>query len=223
MTNQNSLSRRAFLGGAAVTGSALALEACGEDVGPSVPNPDIGPLNDLLRSEYSAIAAYEAGIPFLEMPETGDPLAANGIVLGAIARAWQLQHREHAALLAATITAIGGTPITQASVLFSPPTGFTRSVRNVMVLACNAEKNAATGYNLAVKTLGAASSRYLATNIEGAETQHFVILYTLLQQVVSANGAVLVGMINEVAPKSFVASTGTSSNGLSSIADFTYA
>jgi len=222
MTTNKFLSRRALLGGVAVTGSALALEACGEDVGPVVPNPDIPPLNNLLAAEYGAIAAYAAGIPILEMPPTGDPLAANGPALGVIARAWQTQHREHAAQLAATVTAIGGTPVAESSITFTAPMGFTPSVRNVMVLACNAEKAAAIAYNQAVKTMSAASSRYIAANIEGAETQHFVILYTLLKQVVAPNPASLISMINEVAPKAFVVNVGTATNGLSSIADFTY-
>jgi hypothetical protein len=222
MTTNKFLSRRALLGGAAVTGSALALEACGDDVGPVVPNPDIPPLNNLLAAEYGAIAAYTAGIPILEMPPTGDPLAANGPALGVIARAWQAQHREHAAQLAATVTSIGGTPVAESSITFTAPMGFTPSVRNVMVLACNAEKAASIAYNQAVKTMTSASSRYIAGNIEGAETQHFVILYTLLKQVVAPNPATLIGMINEIAPKAFVASVGTATNGLSSIADFTY-
>jgi rubrerythrin len=91
-----------------------------------------------------------------------------------------------------------------------------------MVLACNAEKAAAILYNQTVKSMSAASSRYIAGNIEGAETQHFVILYTLLKQVVAANPGNLISMINEVAPKAFVASVGAATNGLSSIADFTY-
>lgn len=222
MTTNKFLSRRALLGGAAVTGSALALEACGDDVGPAVPNPDIPPLNNLLAAEYGAIAAYTAGIPILEMPPTGDPLAANGPALGVIARAWQAQHREHAAQLAATVTSIGGTPVAESSITFTAPMGFTPSVRNVMVLACNAEKAASIAYNQAVKTMSSASSRYIAGNIEGAETQHFVILYTLLKQVVAPNPASLISMINEIAPKAFVASVGTATNGLSSIADFTY-
>lgn len=222
MTTNKFLSRRALLGGAAVTGSALALEACGDDVGPTVPNPDIPPLNNLLAAEYGAIAAYTAGIPILEMPPTGDPLAANGPALGVIARAWQAQHREHAAQLAATVTAIGGTPVAESSITFTAPMGFTPSVRNVMVLACNAEKAASIAYNQAVKTMTSASSRYIAGNIEGAETQHFVILYTLLKQVVAPNPASLISMINEIAPKAFVTNVGTATNGLSSIADFTY-
>ena len=122
MTTNKFLSRRALLGGAAVTGSALALQACGDDVGPVVPNPDIPPLNGLLAAEYGAIAAYTAGIPMLEMPATGDPLASSGFVIGAIARAWQTQHREHAAQLAATVTAIGGTPVAENSITFTAPT-----------------------------------------------------------------------------------------------------
>ena len=223
MTTNKSLSRRALLGGVAVTGSALALEACGDDAPPATTNPDIAPLNNLLAAEYGAIVAYNAGIPILEMPPVGDPLAANGPALSVIATAWRAQHREHAAQLVAAITAIGGTPVVESTITFTAPMGFTASVRNVMVLACNAEKAAAIAYNQSVKTMSSASSRYIAGNIEGAETQHFVILYTLLKQVVAPNPTMLITMINEVAPKSFVASVGGMTNGLSSIADFTYA
>lgn len=223
MTTNKSLSRRALLGGVAVTGSALALEACGDDAPPATANPDIGPLNNLLAAEYGAIVAYNAGIPILEMPPTGDPLAANGPALSVIATAWRAQHREHAAQLVTAITAIGGTPVVESTITFTAPTGFTANVRNVMVLACNAEKAAAIAYNQSVKTMNSASSRYIAGNIEGAETQHFVILYTLLKQVVAPNPTMLITMINEIAPKSFVASVGGMTNGLSSIADFTYA
>jgi bacterioferritin (cytochrome b1) len=222
MTTDQSLSRRALLGGMAITGSALALEACGEDAAPAAPNPDIPPLNALLAAEYGAIAAYTAGIPILEMPPVGDPLAANGPALSVIATAWRAQHREHAAQLVAAITAIGGTPVAESSVTFTAPTGFTGNVRNVMVLACNAEKAASIAYNQSVKSMSSASSRYLAANIEGSETQHFVILYTLLKQVVAPNATQLITMINEIAPKSFVVSAGSMTNGLSSIADFTY-
>ena len=222
MTTHKFLSRRALLGGVAVTGSALALEACGEDALPVVANPDIPALNSLLAAEYNAIAAYAAGIPILDMPTPGDLLAANGPALGVIARAWQAHHREHAAQLATAITAMGGTPVLASAITFTPPTGFTATVHNVMVLACNAEKAAAIGYNQSVKTMSAASSRYIAGNIEGAETQHFVILYTLLKQVVAANPGGLISMIGEVAPKAFVTSVGGATNGLSSIADFRY-
>ena len=176
MTTNKSLSRRALLGGVAVTGSALALEACGDDAPPVTANPDIGPLNNLLAAEYGAIVAYNAGIPILEMPPVGDPLAANGPALSVIATAWRAQHREHAAQLVTAITAIGGTPVVESTITFTAPTGFTPSVRNVMVLACNAEKAAAIAYNQSVKTMSSASSRYIAGNIEGAETQHFLSL-----------------------------------------------
>lgn len=222
MTTNKSLSRRSLLGGAAVTGSALALQACGEDAPPAVANPDIGPLNSLLAAEYNAIKAYDAGIPILAMPPAGDPRAANGPILAAIATNWQNQHREHAAQLATAVRAIGGTPVAESSVTFTAPMGFTASVINVMILACNAEKGAAVAYNNAIRTMSGATSRYLAGNIEGAETQHFVILYVLLKQVVAPNVVGLVTMTGEVAPKGFVAATGGMTNGLSSIADFTY-
>jgi hypothetical protein len=196
-------------------------DAGSRDSGPSAPPPDILPLNSLLTAEFSLIRAYQAVMPVLQNPPVGDPLAANGPVLGAIAESWLAHHREHAAALVAAINALGGTPVSEASVTFTPPTGFTPNIRNAMVLLCNFEKGASVAYNRSVAAMTAASSRYLATIIEGAETQHFLVLYGLLKQVLAPNPANLITMINEVAPKAFVNNVGGMSNGLQSIAPFT--
>ncbi len=222
MTDIHKLSRRGLLGAFAAT-STTALAACGDDAVPAGPNPDIGPLNQLLTAEYQAIKAYADALPTLQMPPTGDPLAANGPALSVIATAWQGHHRAHATQLAAAITAIGGTPVAEATVMFTRPTGYTAHVANVLKLACNAEKGAAIAYNRAVKALSSTGNRFLAGTIEGDETQHFIVLYTLLQGVVSAVPAGLITNISEVVPKAFVARTSASDmNSLQSVADFTY-
>jgi hypothetical protein len=125
--------------------------------------------------------------------------------------------------LAAAITAIGGTPVTEASVMFTPPSTFSGTVSNVLKLACNTERAAAIAYNRAVKALTATGNRFLAGTIEGDETQHFVVLYALLTGVVSAVPTGLITNIMEVVPKAFVARVNASDmNSLQSVADFTY-
>ncbi|MEZ4406308.1 MAG: ferritin-like domain-containing protein [Polyangiales bacterium] len=222
MTDSNKLSRRGFIGGAAIAGTSATLAACGGDDTPAGPNPDITVLNSLLSAEWLAIKAYAAGLPTLQMPATGDPLAANGPVLYVIAQRWQTQHQAHAAALQAAIRAIGGTPVDENSVTFTPPTGFSATVRNVMVLACNAEKAAAIAYNRAVKGLTAAGNRFLAGNIEGDESQHFIVLYALLQQVVAANPSGIITGTMDVVPQTFVVNYNGMQNGLEAVPDFTY-
>ena len=221
MTDMYKLSRRGLLGGFAAT-STVTLAACGDDPVPSGPNPDITPLNALLSAEYEAIKAYEAGAGVLRMPPTGDPQAAQSAPLLVIAMNWQNHHRAHAVQLAAAITAIGGTPITEASVMFTLPTGFTPSVSNVLRLACNKERVAAVTYNRTVKALKSTNSRFLAGTIEGDETQHFIVLYALLKGIVTADAAGLITNIAEVVPKPFVVQVGTEMNSLQSVADFTF-
>ena len=222
MSMIHSVSRRSFLGGAAATGSALALDACGGDVAPTGPNPDIPALNSLLAAEYNAIKTYAAGIMTLQNPPTGDPMAALGLPLATIATNWQNQHRDHATQLAAAITAIGGTPVSEATITFTAPTGYTGTIHNVLVLACNAEKAASIAYNEGVKSMTNASSRFLAANIEGTETQHFVVLYSLLKQTVAPNLTTILTVLNEIVPRSFVLNAGGMNNGLQSLTDLTY-
>ncbi len=222
MTDPNKLSRRAILGGLAAT-SSVSLVGCGGDETPAGPNPDITPLNALLTAEYEAIKAYEAGATILRMPPTNDPQASSSAPLLVIAMNWQNHHRTHATQLASLITSIGGTPVTEASVSFTAPTGFSASVGNVLRLAANKERAAAVAYNTAIKSLKATTSRFLAGTIEGDETQHFIVLYALLKGIVSADPAGLITNINEVVPKPFVAQVGTDMNSLQSIADFTFA
>ena len=222
MTDSNKLSRRGFLGGAAVASTSAALAACGGDDAPTGPNPDIVVLNGLLSSKWLTIKAYAAGLPTFQMPMTGDPLAANGPVLFVIAQRWQQQHQVHAAALQAAIRAVGGTPVDENSVTFTPPTGFTASVRNVMVLACNAEKALARDYNRGVKGLTSATNRFLVANILGDDTQHFVVLYTLLQQVVSANPSGIITGTMDVVPQPFVVNYNGMQNGLEAVAALAY-
>lgn len=222
----NPLSRRTILRGAALVSASAAVTACGDDPAPAGPNPDIEPLNALLRAEFSAIKAYEAGgMVLMDRLTTpmGDPNAGYAAPLLTIAANWKAQHQAHADAITARITAIGGTPIASASVTFSAPNGFTQTVGSVLILACNAEKNAAVAYNNTVAMLSTTESRFLAGNIEGDETQHFMVLYGLIKGLVAPAVATLLSNINEVVPRAFVANSAGSTSSLEALADFTYA
>jgi len=227
MTDSNSLSRRSLLGGLAVTGAAAV--GCGEDA-PTGPSADVPTLNALLTAEYQAIKAYEAGLAVLRAPPMGDPQAAFSAPLVVIAGNWQNQHRDHARELAALIVTNRGTAVLESAVMFTAPQGFTPSVANVLKLACNAEKAAAVAYNGAVRALNSTNSRFLAGTIEGDETQHFIVLYTILKGIVAPDPAGLITNIGEVVPRSFVSQVGAGTGsapgmdqrGLQTVADFTY-
>lgn len=225
MSDQNfeSLSRRLLLQGAAVTSAGAALAACGGDDPPAGPHPDIIPLNALRAAELNAIAAYTAGAGILAMPPMGDPQTANAIVLLSIANNWKSQHQTHAAQLAAMITALGGTPVSDTSATFTAPPGFIPSVTNVLKLACNAEKSAAVAYNLTQAALTTGGSRFLAATIEGDETQHFITLYAILSGVASPNPSNIIAGIMDVVPKTFVARVGSMTNSLEDLAPLPYA
>jgi len=227
MTNPiNPLSRRNLLRGAAVLSGAKVISACGGgDNTPAGPNPDILQLNALLVAEYGAVATYDAGIRILNAPSSGDPLAMYSLALSAIATQWQSQHSAHATALVAAIRAIGGTPANQASTPpFTAPPNFTNTVTNVLKLAANAEKGAAITYNNTVATLTSQTNRLLAANIEGDESQHFIVLYALLNGLATPGAALAAMGTANVVPRAFVAATGGGdmTTSLEGVADFTY-
>lgn len=218
------LSRRTILHGAAVTSASAMLAGCGDDPAPG-PSADVEPLNTLLRAEFGAIVAYEAGAMVLTdriNTPMGDPLAGFAQTLLGVASKWKAHHQAHAAALQAAIRANNGTPIAASTVTFTPPNGFTQTVRSVLVLACNAEKHAAVAYNDTVQNLATTDSRFLVGNIGGDEAMHFVVLYSLLKQVATVNVATLIGRMDAldiIASTPFVANTsaGASLEGLTPI------
>ncbi len=225
MSKTPDLSRRSILGGLAVTGAAAV--GCGGDP-PPAPSPDINPLTALLTAEYEAVKAYEDAISILRSPPAMDPDAAQSAPVAAIATRWQNHHREHAELLVRTLRGLGATPVLETAVMFTPPPTFVASVRNVLRLACNKERAAAVAYNRAVKALTAAGNRHIAANIEGDETQHFIVLYALLKGGLTPDVVGLVSNIGEIVPKSFVQQVTPqlamfpADNGLTNLMDFAY-
>jgi hypothetical protein len=210
--------RRVLQAGAAASGAILL--GCGDDATPPMNDaggprdggmmgqdsgtdaPDVMALNALLTAEYAAVKAYDAGAAILMAPPAMDPLAGIAPVALAVAGRFQQQHRDHAEVLAETITAARGTPVDEASVMFTPPAGFSSGVLNVLKLACNAEKAASIAYNNTVQVLTQHSNRVLASAIEGDETQHFIVLYAILKGVAAPGPMVM--MVDKVVPTSFV-------------------
>lgn len=217
MKNHTDLSRRSFLGTAA---ASSLLVACGEDP-PAGPSADVMHLNPLLTAEYEAIKAYEQGLMILNSPPMGDPLTVLARDLARIATRWQSQHRDHATALAATISANRGTPVAESSVMFSLPTPFPLSITNVLKLAFNKERQAAIAYNDAVKAMSGPGNRFLAGSIEGDETQHLIILRSILLGVANAGATIVT---EDMVPKSFVStvSAGTNPQGLQTLLDLPY-
>jgi len=226
-------SRRDILRWSALASTGAVVAACSNDAGggndagadanPSDGGNDaaIGLLNALLSAEWAAVAAYGAGASILQAPPQNDPLAASAPVFLAVATHFQAQHQAHAGALGSAIVQLGGTPVDQSSVTFTPPAGFTASVTNVLKLAANAEKAASIAYNATVPQLPQSNElRFLAGSILGDETQHFVLLYSLLKGVAAAGPNVSTGA-NQIAPTDFVSTVG-SDMGLQSVADFTY-
>jgi hypothetical protein len=182
---------------------------------------DVDLLNALLSAEYAAVKAYDAGAGILMAPPAGDPLETSAPVVLAVAVHFQQQHRDHATQLAARITADGGTPVDEATITFTPPTGFTASVLNVIRLAANAEKDAAVAYNQVLADVDSATHASLIASIGGVEAQHFIVLSLIAQGVVAATSATQ-AMAMELTPTGFVLSPATGLDGLMSVPDFPY-
>ena len=212
MNETNQLGRRALLKGAAVVGAGAALAACGStggstsDAGMTMDagmDADIANLNALLVAEYKAIDAYTQGAGVL----TADTSDLGKLVL-AVAVEFQKDHKEHAALLDKTIKALGGVPVTEAANKFTLPTGFKASTANVMKLACNEERKAAIAYNQVLKGLKTKNNRFIAAAIQGDETQHYVVLVTLIEGLAVPTANLTASMnADKVVPQAFVSAT----------------
>ncbi len=201
--------------------SAPPTDAATDTPGDVVVASDVMTLNALRGAELRAIGAYTAGAGILMAPSMTDPMAASASVYLSVAARFMAQHRDHAAALGAMVTAMGGTPVPEGSVTFTPPMGFTPTVTNVLRLAANEEKGAAVAYVQTQMALNSASSRFLAGAISGDETQHFIVLYVLLKGL-AAPTAMIASMVDQIVPTSFVSNLDGAMNGLQSQADFTY-
>ena len=143
-------------------------------------------LNTLLTGEYDAVATYTAGAALIAA-DTGTAQATRDIVT-SVAVHFQDQHKQHAAALKALISANGGTPATDTMVA-KIPTSFptVATTTDVMKLAADKEKHAAIAYAEVMKTLSTSAAAKLVASIGGVESQHFVVLYLLVEGLISAN------------------------------------
>ncbi len=222
MSNDDLSRRGALSGGAALlagVGAALAVSAMGREA-EAQSAADVAVLNALLRAEYEAQQAYDLAIGYFGSPAMDDPARSLAPAAGLVATLYRGQHADHGMRLARLITSFQGTPVSQSSVVFSPPAGFTRTVQNFLRLACNKEKAAAIAYTNALKTLSNATAAELAAAIGGVEAQHFIVIYLLLKNVATPGMAAAM-MSSEIAPRSVVAIEGET-NDLTSVPDFTY-
>jgi hypothetical protein len=196
-------------GGATTAGGDDGGGAGGAD---GVADADVAPLNALLAAEYNAITAYTAGAGLIGDAPVTDPLASLRAVLVQIALSIQAQHKLHAASLVAAIQALGGKPVTEASVVaqFQAPKGLlaNASIGNTLKFAASAERAAAVAYNQAMQSLEDAKLRFLATCIEGDETQHFIVLTALVVGLVAPGSKLDAKTAATVFPAAFVSSVG---------------
>lgn len=209
--NRGDISRRTLMQGAGAGAAMAMLAACGTANEVVNGANDVATLNALLTAEYQAIAAYTAGAGILAAPAASDLQGIAPVVLG-IAGNWLRHHSEHAEVLIDAINAAKGVAVKKEDVTFTAPAGLLakQTVENVMILACNAERDAAVAYNGAVKALSVQSNRYLAASVGGDEAQHFVVLYVLLKGRVKPTAALTetVAKSGVVVPKSFLRTTG---------------
>jgi hypothetical protein len=157
---------------------------------------DVTLLNALLTAEHKAIAAYTAGAGLIAAAPSTDPLITYKDGITKIAVHFQDQHKLHRDALIETINGLKGAPVTEAAALtgFAAPAVLTGNptILNVLKFAAGAERQAAIAYNEVVSGLEAAKNRFLATIIEGDESQHFIVLT-----------AVIAGLVDLPAPAAF--------------------
>lgn len=189
MTDQDLSRREALRGGAAATlvgaGAALALMTKGRDAHAQSAG-DVNALNALLRLEYEAQQAYDLANGYLATPSADDPQRVVGMAAVAMTQRFRAQHGDHATRLTSLVRNFQGMPLSESTVVFTPPTamGFTRTVANFLRLACNRERTAAVAYVDALKTLSNATAAELVAGIAGVHTQRFIVLYLLLKQAI---------------------------------------
>jgi rubrerythrin len=164
--------RRLFLGSAALlSGAAVALLAgrdalaAGESRGAKSEAADAGILNTALGAELEAVAAYEVAAEsgLLEKP-----------VL-ALAAQFQGHHREHADLLAKTVSKLGGKPVA-AKTRYSFPTDKLKTQADVLRFAAQLEKGAVSAYLNAVPIFANRDLAKAAASILGDEAMHWAVL-----------------------------------------------
>ncbi len=166
--------RRAWLGGSGLLLSATAIAmlagkpalAAGQV---SDPAQDARILNTALGAELEAIAAYQVGADsgLLQKP------------VRELALTFQGHHKAHADLLAATVSKLGGKPVS-AKPEYQFPTGQLKSQADVLRFAAGLEKGAVSAYLGAVPLFGNRDLSKAAASILGDEAMHWAVLRNAL-------------------------------------------
>ena len=168
--------RRAFLGksGVLLSGAAVALMA-GHDAlaarGASA-DSDVRILNTALAAELEAVAAYQVGAESKLLQKPVLDLAVT----------FQGHHKEHADVLAKTITKLGGKPVT-AKAKYDFPVEQLKSQADVLKFAAKLEQGAVSAYLGAVPLFGNRDLAKAAASILGDEAMHWAILRQALGEV----------------------------------------
>ena len=167
--------RRAFLGksGAVLSGAAVALlagrDALAATKGGKSTAGDVRILNTALGLEYQGIAAYQVG-------------AESGLLQKPVldlAVTFQGHHKEHADVLAKTITKLGGKPVT-AKAKYDFPVQTLKTQADVLRFAAGLEKGAVSAYLGAVPLFGNHDLAKAAASILGDEAMHWAVLLNAL-------------------------------------------
>jgi len=167
--------RRAFLGksGLVLSGAAVALlagrDALAATKGGKSTAGDVRILNTALGLEYQGIAAYQVG-------------AESGLLQKPVldlAVTFQGHHKEHADVLAKTITKLGGKPVS-AKAKYDFPVQNLKTQADVLRFAAGLEKGAVSAYLGAVPLFGNHDLAKAAASILGDEAMHWAVLLNAL-------------------------------------------
>ena len=126
-------------------------------------------LNTALGAELEAVAAYQVGA------ESG--LLEKGVL--DLAVQFQGHHKEHADLLATTVSKLGGTPIA-AKAMYDFPVDQLKTQADVLRFAAGLEKGAVSAYLGAVPLFGNRDLAKAAASILGDEAMHWAVLRSAL-------------------------------------------
>jgi len=169
-----SAARRSFLGasGLLLSGTAVALLAGKDALAAKTAGggeSDVRILNTALAAELEAIAAYQVG-------------AESGLLQKPVldlAVTFQGHHKEHADVLAKTISQMGGKAVT-AKAKYEFPVATLKTQADVLRFAAQLEKGAVSAYLGAVPVFGNRDLSKAAASILGDEAMHWAILRNAL-------------------------------------------
>ncbi|HET8731333.1 MAG TPA: ferritin-like domain-containing protein [Moraxellaceae bacterium] len=170
--------RRSFLkrSGLMLSGTAIALLA-GRDVlardrsAGAASTSDVDILNSALGAELEAIAAYQVG-------------AESGLLQKPVlnlAVTFQGHHKQHADLLARTISTLGGKPV-EARANYPFPVEKLKNQADVLRFAAGLEQGAVSAYLGAVPLFSSRELSKAAASILGDEAMHWAVLRNALDE-----------------------------------------